>query len=408
MSILEIWHPNKQLEGSIELPNSKSHLNRLLILKKLYAPNLILPYRLDSNDAQILSNIIESVEGATGKIEVDAEDSGTAFRFSMAYLCLLGGHYILKGTRRLLERPNSELVSSLQDIGFNIFRQSENSSSPVEIISQGVEYITNRSWEIDISRSSQFASALLLIAPSVGEPVQIKLTGKPVSFGYIVLTMKTMQNLGLKVSLVDDSLYVEPATSNISTHVAVEKDWSSASYFVALSCLSNSARILLKGLKLKSIQPDIAILDLADTYNIHYMQTEDGVLFISEGIPSTQKNVERDYTSFPDIALTEIVAHTALDTPLRFTGVAHLAFKESDRIKNITAHLERFKDLSKSQPICFNTFDDHRIAMSLSMLSMLRPIQIVQPEVVNKSFPDFWNQLEKLNFQIKKISAGNG
>jgi len=405
VEVLKLIWDDKRITGSVDLPYSKSHFNRLLILKKLFANNIQLPTIPGSNDTDVLIDLLENNYPKGECHEIDVQDAGTVYRFMLPYFCMMGGEYLIRGSQRLMNRPIDPLIDTLSDMGFDISRSAPPEMA-IYIKSNGISDLQKSHWKIDVSKSSQFASALLLIAPLSKMPITIELLGNAVSSGYLTMTIKTMEHMGFDINHLNNSIQIGTKAINEVTHVEVEKDWSSASYFIALACLSPTSRIKIRGLIKSGLQPDEAILDMADFYHLKYTVEGNDILFENTDLPTNDRAVNRDYTTCPDIALTEIVAHKIKNTQLNYTGTAHLAFKESDRITNIQNELMRF--VSVKNDLVLKTHNDHRMAMSLALLSFIKPICIENPDVVNKSFADFWQQLEGLGLKTEIISKPHG
>ncbi len=405
MEVLKLKWDDKRITGNVDLPYSKSHFNRLLILKKLFANNLQLPTVPGSNDSDLLKDLLERDYPKGERHLIYVQDAGTAYRFLLPYFCMMGGEYIIKGSQRLMSRPIDPLIAALNDMGFDISRRALPELS-VHIKSKGISDLKLYHWKVDVSKSSQFASALLLIAPLSKKPITLELMGDAVSSGYLTMTIKTMQQLGFEVSQLNNVIQIGTKTTNIASHVAVEKDWSSASYFIALACLAPSSKIKIRGLIKSGLQPDEAILDMANIYNLKYSAEGNDMVFENMDLPRDNLVVNRDYTLCPDIALTEIVTHYINRIHLSYTGIDHLAFKESDRLTNILEELKQFESVKDG--LVLKTYNDHRMAMSLALLSFIKPIRIENPRVVDKSFADFWQQLESLGLKTEIINLPHG
>lgn len=377
--------------SSIEVPGSKSLANRLLVLKHLYYPNMEIGNLPASTDTSTLAKLLEQRLHSTS-FHFDAYDGGTTFRFLLAVLAATQTKATVTGSARLLKRPHSGLFDSLKQVGCSITQREDNS-----IAIQPETLDIGDVWNVDVSQSSQYATALALIAPAFGKSIQIKLIGKPVSLGYLDLTISLMKSLGIQIDRTKDAISAHPFTQKDTTiEQQVETDWSAVQYFVSLAVLSNQT-ITLMGNFLNSTQPDQASLRFGMSLGLDIEMTDEGVRLIPNPNFTKPKHISRNYTNCPDIALSERVCCHALGIQLDASGIDHLQYKESDRWRCIHQELDKFKDQLPS----FETHQDHRIAMSLAPLAILKPIIINQPEVVSKSFPDFWEQLNKLGISVR-------
>ncbi|MFT5512841.1 MAG: 3-phosphoshikimate 1-carboxyvinyltransferase [Bacteroidia bacterium] len=249
---------------------------------------------------------------------------------------------------------------------------------------------------MSMEQSSQFASALLMIAPCIGKRITLDLIGQPVSKGYFELTVGLMQDLDISIQQLQNMLIIEPFNRDQKTMVAtVEADWSAVSYFIALSRVTNQ-QLRIHNVNQQSLQPDQDILNFARHIGVDF--TFDSTTFVLSPVESFEypQSLNRDYTNCPDIALTEIVLCYALNIDLNAKGIDHLKFKESNRAIVIHDELSNFSSDLPS----FNTHNDHRVAMSLTTLSILKPIEFDDINVVSKSFPDFWQEVSKLGINL--------
>ncbi len=390
---MKLTYSKERKKTLIHLPGSKSITNRLLVLKTIHYPNLTILNSSTSTDSVHLQRAIKSLESLNVNAKIDAADGGTTFRFLSILLAHKGFVGNLYGSERLLARPNKPLIDSLSAIGYPI---SLNSLGEV-VFHKSPNKVNLNHWQVDISISSQFASALSMLAPSMQNDITIELVGDPVSLGYLDMTIELMRVLGMEIYRKDNLIYSKPfSPSQDLQTITVESDWSSISYFIAISVLAGLT-IELQPVSNYSSQPDIAILDFANQLGVDTSFGGDVLTLTPKSRFSMPKSIARDYTNCPDIALTEIVVCHALGIDLTLQGVEHLKHKESDRLKTISQELSSF---DKHNLPLFNTHNDHRIAMSLAPLAVLKPISFNDIEVVSKSFPDFWKEIDKLGFHI--------
>ncbi|MBI1306897.1 MAG: hypothetical protein GC181_09860 [Bacteroidetes bacterium] len=402
---IRLSHPTGIITGNVDLPFSKSILNRMLIIKHMYSLPLMIPITHGSpNDVIVLSKNLEKVlkpcYRGTEQLVLDVEDAGTAFRFLLSFLCFNGGLFQIKGTNRLLKRPIHDLIESLRNIGFNVSQHESNRH--IYIRTDGIQDVETFSWVVSGSESSQFASALVMMAPRVGEKIRIDLTGESVSLPYLDMTISIMNKLGFSVARHQNVVLIEPfQQSKTLLHLQPEKDWSAATYFFSIAALSQKCNIRINQLTLNSLQADEKISDRQNSWGIKFTEDAGGIILQKDSAPNTHSLSQiRNYSQMPDLALTEIVTDHALKLPVKHQGLEILKHKESNRYQNILRELRKFD--FESEPV-FETYSDHRIAMSLSVLSLLKPVRIQNPAVVNKSFPEFWEQLKKLGFNLEQI-----
>ncbi|MBO6515912.1 MAG: hypothetical protein JJ975_05110, partial [Bacteroidia bacterium] len=347
-----------------------------------------------SEDTQVLEQQLSRINQGAGSF--DAGEGGTTFRFLLAVLAVHNQGASVTGSTYLLSRPHSDLLEVLNQAGFHI---ESGSRYTVNEVADAIE----PHWKVNVDVSSQFASALVMIAPAMEYPITIELMGNEVSAGYLQMTVLLMQSVGISVERKDNYIYVQPfMRSEESFEYSVESDWSGLSYFVSIALLSKRP-IKLNNVHDSEIQPDRAIMEFGKQLGVAFRFHDNELEIVPDPDVELPASIVRDYTHCPDIALTEIVCCHALGINLKYSGIDHLTHKESDRLSCITAELDRF---DRDLPM-FQTHNDHRIAMSLAPLAILKPINLDHPEVVSKSFPDFWDQLEKLGFHIEPNNVSN-
>ncbi|MCB0735677.1 MAG: hypothetical protein H6608_04160 [Flavobacteriales bacterium] len=402
MTILEISAPHDGLSGRVALPVSKSHLNRILMLRQLYQ----LPIDITPTEQQDLPNDCDIMyvslhQLAENHTLYNVQDAGTVFRFLTAILSITPGEHVLTGTHRLLSRPINELIESLNALGASITRSVDGS---LQII--GNDYITQSRdlWEIDCSTTSQSASALVMLAPLAQKPITIQLKGTPVSLSYLDLTISIMKQAGFILTRTDKLIDVQPydpARQSLKLPHP-EADWSGAGYFIALAALQEGSAFIIENLRLDSHHPDRALVDVIQKHFpfVHLEQIHNDIKITSTDRSNTASNIQVDFTNMIDQYPTLKVLCYGLGVNLRAIGIDHLKVKESDRGRVLDDAIHQFEEDSL-QPL--DVHDDHRMAMSLACLSCINPIRIQHPDVVKKSFPKFWDQLLNLNFTIKEV-----
>lgn len=414
---------DQDLKGEIVLPFSKSESNRLLIIKALCKEPFLIKNLSDANDTKLLNNILSSNKQAS----IDVEDAGTCMRFLTAYFALkTNEEVVLHGTERMHQRPIQPLVEALIQLGASIEYLDQVGFPPLKIKKKE---LTGNSIEIDGTISSQFISALLLIAPVLTNGLTIKINGDLVSKPYVTMTLKMMKLFGVKNQWKNNEITILhqaystnllPIDENKEPYYSIESDWSAASYWYAMAALcKGNVDLTLKELKYTSFQGDVLVSALFSFFGI---KTQ----FIANGVRLSKSNVREQYIGFnfsdnPDLAQTATVVAAALGIPCFFNGLQSLTIKETDRLQALKNELmklgasieivdndsiqidSRFLKQTKEIPI-IKTYNDHRMAMAFSPLSLhLGKIIIDTPLVVKKSYPNFWKDLEKMRFLIESV-----
>ena len=328
MNQITIQKTNSILEGEILLPASKSISNRALIINYLSGKKLRLNNLSQADDTQlmiVLLKIIEENKGSYLPTTIDCRDAGTTLRFITALLALTPGKWLITGSDRMKDRPIGILVESLKKLGANIEYQGKDGFPPLLIKGKKLK---GRELEIDGSVSSQFISALLLIAPSVPGGLCLKLKGKISSLPYIEMTLNLLNQFGISTAFIDNTITIEQQDYK-SGELTIEADWTSASYWYEMVALASEANLFLKGLNKESLQGDAI---LPEIFNHFGVQTE----FLGDGIKLTKtkkivSDFTFDFTDYPDLAQTVIVTCAGLNIPGKFTGLESLRIKETDR-----------------------------------------------------------------------------
>lgn len=397
----------------IELPYSKSISNRILIVQALSGNAIEVSGLSDSTDTTRLAAILTSDDKL-----IDAGDGGTTFRFLLPFLCLKDGIFLLTGTNRMQQRPIAELVESLRKLGAKIEYEATVGFPPLKIFGGNLQ---GGAVEVDVSRSSQFATALLLIAPFLPMGLKLTMKGEIVSSSYIDMTLNLMSRVGISFKNHGNSIEV-PAQKISQVSIAVERDWSSAAFWYLLVAVYRGKQVRMNGLVATGIQGDEIAAELFSQLDVVTRYEDSATLISTIGSYLSKDVIEFDLKSTPDLAPALMAACFALKQPARFTGIAHLRFKESDRLKVLqtiftSAGAKVEVDDTIFQllqfPIEFssvdvNPSDDHRIAMTFGMLAAAGfPFRIAHPEVVGKSYPNFWSQLSELGCIIPFIESSS-
>ncbi|MFD3002032.1 3-phosphoshikimate 1-carboxyvinyltransferase [Pontibacter toksunensis] len=400
-----LTHPTGILNGSIKLPASKSEANRALIIAALSGKESELHNLSEANDTQLLQRLLKS-DAET----IDAEDAGTVMRFLTAYYAVTGQQKILTGTERMCQRPIKVLVEALKELGASIEYLGEEGYPPMKM--SGFNGNGKRNLKVRSDISSQYISALLMVGPLLPDGLELELEGKIGSRPYIEMTLSLMQHFGVSASFEGNTITVPHQQYKAATF-QVESDWSAASYWYSLVALAKEADITLLGLKEKSFQGDRAIVDIMSRLGVYTSFVEGGVQLIKK---EHERQVSYDFSDCPDLAQTIVALCAGLGVTVEMTGLESLRIKETDRIQAL--QLEVLSINSSMQEISpnvfrlvpgiitkdrlsFRTYQDHRMAMAFAPLALLEPVQIQEPSVVRKSYPRYWEDLEKVGFKIE-------
>ena len=391
--------------SQLNITGSKSETNRLLLLQALF-PNITLENNSNSDDSEVMQKALKGNEEI-----VDIHHAGTAMRFLTAYFAVNEGReVVLTGSKRMTERPIKVLVEALEQLGAKISYENEIGYPPIRIIGQK---ITASKVSIPANVSSQYISALLLVAPKLENGIEITLIGEITSVPYIKMTLALLNDLDIKTSFEGNVITVYPKQEVESKVMTVESDWSSASYFFSLAALSENAKISLTSYKKTSLQGDSALAEIYKQMGVdtHFEENKMTLVKQSDFKPKTL-NLELNNT--PDIAQTIVVTCLGLGIGCHLTGLHTLKIKETDRLEALRIELSKLGanisvtndslTLVASDQINPNikiaTYNDHRMAMAFAPLALKVPIIIENAEVVSKSYPDFWEDMKKLGFEI--------
>ena len=403
---IKIDHLSLRCEGSLRITGSKSETNRLLLLQALFK-GFKLENISNSDDSKVMQEALES----TSEV-VDVHHAGTAMRFLTAYFSHLEGHeVVLTGSTRMQERPIKILVDALRSIGAYIVYEKVEGFPPIRI--KGKKLLGGTiSLASDIS--SQYISALLLLGPVLEKGLKLNLVGKITSIPYIKMTLALLNNIGITTSFKDQLIRVGSVNKIKRINQVVESDWSSASYFFSIVALAKKAKISLTSFKKSSLQGDIVLLDIYEQLGVSARFEED-ILHLKKESKPLPDSIQLDLSKAPDIAQTIAVSCYGLGVGCDIVGLHTLKIKETDRLKalyieltklgakikvtNESLHLSPHTNFIKNCSI--STYNDHRMAMAFAPLALKIPLKIEESSVVSKSYPDFWNDLRKLDFEIK-------
>ena len=391
--------------ANIDLPASKSISNRLLIIHALSEKNISIKNLSSADDTQILERALKTSSG-----EVYMGLAGTALRFGMAWAAITPGDRILKGLDRLHQRPVKELVAALRELGGEIHYLDKEGFAPVRIIGKKLK---GGKLTIDGSRSSQFLTALMLIAPYCESGLEFEIAQNQVSTPYISMTLSLMQKAGAVIK--QESNLIRISGTYQKSEFTVESDWSAASYFYLWALALEKPKLSIKDLSFDSVQGDKVVAEIFAFYGI-ISHAVDGNMRIGKGLLPDYPG-EINCISCPDLAQTFAVAAVIVQKPIRLTGLQTLRHKETDRIYALQNELAKCGAVSTTgadfiEIISFNkpieipvikTYKDHRMAMAFAPLAKaFGEIYIEDPDVVSKSFPSYWREVEKLGLEIRR------
>ena len=403
---LDIKHNTKVCRGKLNITGSKSETNRLLLLQA-FISGFKIKNKSNSEDSKIMSAALLSKD----KI-IDINHAGTAMRFLTAYFSQIDGREVLlTGSKRMQERPIEILVDSLNSIGADITYEKKNGYPPLRIKGKKLE---GGSITLPANISSQFISALIMLGPFVEKGIELILIGDITSKPYIRMTLLLLERFGIKTKFEGQTIKVEYNNSPKKTEQVVESDWSSASYIFSIVALSEGSEISLKTFKQKSLQGDSIIQKIYKKLGVSSFFNGNDLLLKKEKT-KLPKKIYYNLSNSPDIAQTISVTCFGLGIECELVGLHTLKLKETDRLFALYTELKKLgADISvtdKSLHLSSNnsfinncsiaTYDDHRMAMAFAPLSLKVPLSIQEASVVSKSYPDFWNDLIQLNFDIK-------
>ena len=403
--ILTLSHPTAICNGKLQITGSKSESNRLLLLQALFS-GFTIYNASESDDSRVMQVALKSDSEV-----IDVHHAGTAMRFLTAYFAHLEGREVLlTGSQRMQERPVKILVEALQLLGASIRYEKEEGYPPLRI--HGKKLKGGRV-TLPANISSQYISALLLIGPVLEEGIQIDLIGKITSLPYINMTLALLESLGVESNFEGQTIRVEPQKKPKRIPQIVESDWSSASYFFSVVALADQSEIHLTSYKKHSLQGDSVLREIYRELGVA-SSIEEETLKLKKAIVDLPEVLHWDLSKAPDIAQTIAVTCYGLGIGCKLTGLHTLKIKETDRLQalyneltKLGARIKITKDsleLTSGSNFIANcsvpTYNDHRMAMAFAPLALKIPLTIEDAEVVSKSYPSFWDDLEQINFKI--------
>lgn len=402
-------HQDRLIRQALKITGSKSETNRLLLLKALF-PNLKIENLSNSDDGLVMQLGLRKTQGT-----VNIHHAGTAMRFLTAYFASQEGkNVVVTGSPRMKERPIKVLVDALRELGADIAYENAQGFPPLKISGRR---LMGKKVTLPANISSQYISALMLIAPGLENGLEIDLIGKITSIPYIKMTMSLLQQIGIDAIFGDSSIRIAPKSAINDTTLLVESDWSSASYLYSISALGDlGSTIKLSSYKENSLQGDSVLMELYKDFGVRTTFSKNQMVLTKTG-RGTGRYVEYDLSNAPDIAQTIAVTCFGLGAGCHLTGLHTLPIKETDRLLALKTELAKLgaavrinAQSLKLDPsdnimegISVNTYNDHRMAMAFAPLALRTTLFINDAEVVSKSYPNFWNDLKTLGMEIQEV-----
>ena len=399
---------NKLINKSVFISGSKSESNRLLILQQLLS-RITISNLSDSDDTHHLQHALSTQDS-----EINIGHAGTAMRFLTAFFAAQKNRtVILSGSDRMHNRPIKILVDALKDLGAEISYVDKEGYPPLKIM--GKE-LTENKVQINGNVSSQYISALLLIATSLSEGLTVELLGEITSIPYIKMTLSLLNQIGIETSFEGQTIQVKPLQNSKQQDLVVESDWSSASYFYSIIALSDiGSEIRLSSYKKQSLQGDAVLADIYEYFGVSTTFDENSII-LKKVAKSKKELLQLDLNKAPDIAQTIAVTCFGLGVSCDLDGLHTLKIKETDRLEALKNELTKLGAiisvtndslyLEGSSKIISNvsikTYNDHRMAMAFAPLAILMPLNILDANVVTKSYRNFWEDLQQIGFQLNK------
>jgi len=416
-----IRRPAELKHNELILPASKSISNRLLVMQYLSGGNINVKNLSTADDTVLMQDLLAKIQrhlsgGDPNRYcELDCGNAGTVFRFLTALLASQPGKWILTGSERMKKRPVGPLCKNLQQLGASIGYIGEEGFPPIRIHGK-----TLRGGQIrpDTSQSSQFVSALLMIAPLLNNGLILELSNTVASRPYIDMTLALMRDAGIEINSENNLIRVKHGNYNDHSF-EVEPDWSSTSYWFEVAALSPGVEIFLKGLSLQSLQGDVALADIFSLLGVGSYDNGYGV--IVKKIAEPEFELIYNFSNCPDLVPAVAATCVALNIDATLSGLENLRIKESDRLqvlKNeltmINPHIEisgngimridKQEKPDRHQSMRFSTYNDHRMAMAFAPLALcFNNVVIENPLVVSKSYPSFWDDARQLGFVVTTI-----
>ena len=398
---------NRSIKGIIEIGGSKSESNRLLMLRK-YLSDFKITNLSKSDDTKTLIDALAN----TNKI-IDVNHAGTAMRFLVSYFASkLNSEITLTGSDRMKNRPIGILVNALRDLGAEIEYKEKEGYPPLRIIGKN---LMGNEVSLPANISSQFISSLMMLGVKIDNGIKLNLEGNITSKPYILMTKKLIDKIGCNVVINNNEIEISGNYKSLIKIVEVESDWSSASYFYSIVALSRDAEITLKIFKRDSIQGDSIVSKIYQKLGVETIYKEDSIIISKNKMSNLPDSLKLDLSDTPDLAQTIAVSCLGLGIECELSGLDTLKIKETDRIEALKKEFIKLGvdgittsdnkiyfrgNQNLNNNIKITTYQDHRMALSFAPLAVIIDISIESPNVVSKSFPDYWEDLKTLGFKI--------
>jgi 3-phosphoshikimate 1-carboxyvinyltransferase len=396
-------------QSAISITGSKSETNRLLLLHALY-PNLELENTSNSDDSEVMLKALETIQDV-----IDIHHAGTAMRFLTAFFSIQENREVLlTGSTRMQERPIQILVEALQQLGADITYEGQVGFPPVRI--KGKKLVLSKV-SLAANVSSQYISALLLIAPKLENGLELILEGEITSIPYIKMTLALLNEIGVETSFEGNRIRVQSLPVIPDSQFTIESDWSSASYFYSIVALSNvGTQIKLSSFKDNSLQGDSVLVEIYKDFGVE-TEFQNNSIIIRKIVHTTPISIDLNLNESPDIAQTIAVTCIGLGIGCCLTGLHTLKIKETDRLLALQNELRKLgaevtitndsllllPSDSIKESVAIKTYQDHRMAMAFAPLALKTTISIEDAEVVSKSYPFFWDDLKRIGFKISEV-----
>ncbi len=413
--------------ASLTITGSKSETNRLLLLQALF-PNIQIENISNSDDSEAMSVAIKLLtQNPTIPVKINVHHAGTAMRFLTAFFSIQeNSEVILTGSKRMQERPIKILVDALRELGAEISYEKEEGFPPLKIIGKKLE---KNKVSLLANVSSQYISALLLIAPKLENGLELTLEGEITSIPYIQMTLALLNEIGIETSFEKNIIKVKEFQFQFQTpnskfqtpnskRLTVESDWSSASYYYSIIALSEvGTKITLSNYKKNSLQGDAVLAEIYQSFGVETSFSDNSISITKTNFEYPKSKI-LNLKSAPDIAQTIAVTCFGLGISCHLIGLHTLKIKETDRLEALKTELTKLGanvsvthdslvlEISEkiNKNITIKTYQDHRMAMAFAPLATKIPIIIDEAEVVSKSYPTFWEDLEKIGFNLEKFA----
>lgn len=403
---LHLNHPTGKSNAKLNITGSKSETNRLLLLQALY-PQLTLDNRSNADDAVAMQKALTSTDA-----QIDIHHAGTAMRFLTAYFSTTDERAVcLTGSKRMQERPIGLLVEALQKMGASIQYEKKTGYPPLRI--QGAS-LKGGNVTLPANISSQYISALILVAPKLENGLELHLTGEITSLPYIKMTLALLERIGIPTQFKEKIIRVPHCEKIAPQTQVIESDWSSASYWFSVIALSDVGEIALTNYREDSLQGDAVLRDIYQQMGVESTIERGTLLLKKKSEFVLPEQLEFNLIEAPDIAQTIAVTCCGLGIGVKLTGLHTLKIKETDRLLALEKELQKLgakiqvdansltlkntNHLNEGQAI--DTYNDHRMAMAFAPLALRVPLTINDAGVVSKSYPSFWNDMKAAGFQL--------